>query len=150
MKFSIEPLRPDETDKACAVIKQAFDGYIASDYPPEGIAEFYRFANAEAMKARAAKNIQLAAKTPLGEIAGVIELRDKSHICLLFTAPAMQRQGVARALLAAAIAGGAKPPLSVNSSPFAVPVYRRLGFAETASEQQQNGIRFIPMTMQAR
>ncbi len=34
---------------------------------------------------------------------------------------------------------------TVNSSPYAVEIYRRLGFAPTDHEQITNGIRYTPM-----
>lgn len=35
--------------------------------------------------------------------------------------------------------------MTVNSSPYAVPVYEKLGFHATGSEQTVNGLRFTPM-----
>jgi predicted GNAT family N-acyltransferase len=35
--------------------------------------------------------------------------------------------------------------LTVNSSPYAVPVYAKLGFVPTDREQVQSGIRYTPM-----
>jgi len=35
--------------------------------------------------------------------------------------------------------------MTVNSSLYAVEIYRRLGFVDTNTEQIVNGIRFIPM-----
>ena len=37
--------------------------------------------------------------------------------------------------------------ISVNSSPNAVPVYEKLGFVRQQSEQENNGIRFVPMQL---
>ena len=34
---------------------------------------------------------------------------------------------------------------TVNSSPYAVPVYRKLGFVETDTEQLADGMRYTPM-----
>ena len=34
---------------------------------------------------------------------------------------------------------------TVNSSPFAVPVYHKLGFVDTNTEQLTDGIRYTPM-----
>ena len=39
----------------------------------------------------------------------------------------------------------AMPEFTVNSAPYAVDIYRHLGFAETGPEQTINGIRFTPM-----
>jgi hypothetical protein len=38
--------------------------------------------------------------------------------------------------------------VSVNSSPNAVPIYERLGFASWSPEQTVNGIRFVPMLLE--
>ena len=35
--------------------------------------------------------------------------------------------------------------ITVNSSPYAVPVYRKLGFVETDTEQLADGMRYTPM-----
>ena len=37
--------------------------------------------------------------------------------------------------------------LTVNSSPYAVPVYHKLGFCDVDEEQIVNGIRFTPMEL---
>ena len=37
--------------------------------------------------------------------------------------------------------------MTVNSSPYAVPVYHKLGFKDTGSEQMVNGLRFTPMEL---
>ena len=36
--------------------------------------------------------------------------------------------------------------MTVNSSPYAVKIYRALGFVEVDTEQISDGIRYIPMT----
>ncbi|WP_347567129.1 GNAT family N-acetyltransferase [Alistipes finegoldii] len=36
--------------------------------------------------------------------------------------------------------------ITVNSSPYAVEIYRRLGFTATDAERVTDGIRFTPMT----
>lgn len=37
--------------------------------------------------------------------------------------------------------------ITVNSSPFAVPVYHHLGFTDTDSEKVTNGLRYTPMVI---
>ena len=37
--------------------------------------------------------------------------------------------------------------MTVNSSPYAVPIYHKLGFKDTGSEQVVNGLRFTPMEL---
>jgi len=85
-----------------------------------------------------------------GRLAGVLSMRDVSHIKLLFVREDFHRQGVARALLQAALdelAPLSPPEITVNASPYALPAYRRLGFVETGPQQAKDGLRFTPMRL---
>jgi predicted GNAT family N-acyltransferase len=71
-------------------------------------------------------------------------------VALFFVEAGERGQGIGGALLATAIGDrGAGVPatstISVNSSPWAVPVYERLGFVATGPEIERNGIRAVPM-----
>ena len=53
--------------------------------------------------------------------------------------------------MALAICRREKPDLvaiTVNSSPYAVPIYERLGFRQTKPEQVVDGIRIVPMAVE--
>jgi|GEM_PF-2894443 len=81
-------------------------------------------------------------------LAGVIASRGPSHISLLFVRKEYHRRGIARALLAVAEEScrlSGRSEITVNSSPYAVEVYHRLGFVDTDKEKVMNGIRFTPM-----
>ena len=73
----------------------------------------------------------------------------RSHLCLLFVEKACHRQGIARALFSAlrdhCRTAPDTPRITVNSSPYAVGAYRRLGFRTTGDERTVDGIRFTPM-----
>jgi ribosomal protein S18 acetylase RimI-like enzyme len=83
------------------------------------------------------------------KIVGVLAARDVCHICLLFVDSAYHRKGIARSLLEKMIPyckeNGDCAEITVNSSPYAVEIYQKLGFHNTDKEQLKNGIRFIPM-----
>jgi GNAT superfamily N-acetyltransferase len=86
------------------------------------------------------------------DLAGIIELRDWNHISLLLVDRPYLRQGIARQLLQRSleICRSRQPDLtevSVYSSPYAVPIYTKLGFEPTAAEQIRDGIRFTAMKM---
>ena len=59
------------------------------------------------------------------------------------------RQGIARALFSTlrdhCRTAPDTPRITVNSSPYAVGAYRRLGFRATGDERTVDGIRFTPM-----
>ncbi|WP_211473396.1 GNAT family N-acetyltransferase [Collimonas humicola] len=81
-----------------------------------------------------------------GVLAGFIAIRDRSHVFHLFIAPEFQRQGLAARLWQAALASFPDAAtFTVNSSPSALPVYQRFGFAPTGAPVEMHGIRFVPM-----
>ena len=53
--------------------------------------------------------------------------------------------GIGRRLFETALAACGAGKMTVNSSPYAVPVYHRLGFRDTGAEQVTDGLRFTPM-----
>jgi len=85
------------------------------------------------------------------DIAGVVAVRDHTHLFHLFVAPEYQRRGIGSLLWqharAAALAAGNDGSFTVNSSLFAVPVYERFGFVRTGPMTEAHGIRFVPMRL---
>ena len=83
------------------------------------------------------------------QLAGVIAIRDGSHLFHLFVERAHQRQGLARTLWERALhelgAPESQGAFTVNSSLAAVPVYRALGFLPAGSIRSVHGISFLPM-----
>ena len=71
--------------------------------------------------------------------------REGSHNCLCFVREDFHRQGIGRSLWEHFLAETCAKRITVHSSSYAVGFYHRLGFLDTAEEQQQNGIRFTPM-----
>jgi GNAT superfamily N-acetyltransferase len=80
-------------------------------------------------------------------LAGVAALREGRHLFHLFVSPTFQRLGLARQLWLALKAAAVPPTeeFSVNSTPYAVPVYERFGFVATGPRVEMNGIAFVPM-----
>ena len=85
------------------------------------------------------------------ELAGVIAIREKKHLFHLFVAPKFQRRGIALKLWQeakeAAISSGNVDGFTVNSTPYAVPIYKRFGFSTTGPRIEKNGIAFVPMQL---
>ena len=85
-------------------------------------------------------------------IVGMIAVKDFVHISLLFVDKHYHRQGIARSLFdhIIQICKEKNPSLkmiTVNSSPYAVDVYHKLGFSNVSSEQVVDGIKFTPMEL---
>jgi GNAT superfamily N-acetyltransferase len=88
------------------------------------------------------------------ELAGMIAMRDGSHLFHLFVGRAHQRRGLARLLWQQALREICSPNsegfVTVNSSLSAVPVYEAFGFTPTDSIQRAHGISFLPMRWRLR
>jgi GNAT superfamily N-acetyltransferase len=81
-----------------------------------------------------------------GELAGYIAMRPPTHLFHLFVDARWHRRGVGRALWEAAlVTAGTSSDFTVNSSPYAVPVYEALGFRCDGAAQTRNGVQFQPM-----
>lgn len=141
-------IRFGDEDSVFALVKACFDEYVLSDVTEEGASEFFRAARDMIYEKTSAHFILVAES--MGDILGVIDIRDNSHICLFFVGKEFQGRGVGRRLLERAVTlcfenNPDCRQIDVNSSLYAVPVYKKFGFVQTKTEQFLNGIRFVPM-----
>ena len=146
----ITEIQDDELSEALSLVWNVFLEFEAPEYCEEGIAEFKSYIEPEAIRDKLDKSeLQMWVCKYEGRIVGVIALRSPCHISLLFVDKNYHRQGIARALfehmLGIVKAEGMHKEMTVFSSPYAAGYYRRMGFADTDTEQTVNGIRFIPM-----
>lgn len=149
----IRPIRQGEEASVCEMIRRSFDAYVGCDYSLEGVAEFYKYADPVAMADRLSSDHFVLVAEENREVVGMIELRGNEHIALLFVDPPYLRKGISRLLFEQAmrIVRRDNPSfvkITVNSSRYAVPVYRALGFEASGPEQTISGITFVPMTLE--
>ena len=82
-------------------------------------------------------------------LVGVLAVRDTTHLFHMFVAREHARQGLATRLWMhvrdTARADGEAGPVTVNSSLFALPVYRRFGFVDSGPRVEADGVAFVPM-----
>ena len=80
------------------------------------------------------------------ELVGVIATRNEgNHIGMLFVKKDQHKKGIGRKLFEYILPKSPDEKITVNSSPYAVNIYKKLGFEATATEQVTDGIRFTPM-----
>jgi GNAT superfamily N-acetyltransferase len=139
----------DNIQEALELVWKVFQQFEAPEYCEEGIDEFRDFIQVDSVRQRMLnEEFFLWSCFEDDRIVGVIAVRPPFHISLLFVDPELHRRGIARALFETVLEVCKKDgytEITVNSSPYAVGIYRRLGFAETDTEQTVNGIRFTPM-----
>ncbi len=153
--IDIRTMLPGESQAVCEVVIRTFNEFVAPGYSAEGLSSFYQYVTPEALEKRLFEGhfILVAFDTEAKTIVGAIEVRNHNHISLLFVDKAYHRQRIARQLFGRALNNcyrwspirAMSEGITVNSSPYAVPIYEKLGFKKTGDEQVKNGIRFVPM-----
>jgi ribosomal protein S18 acetylase RimI-like enzyme len=139
-----------ESSGVLQLMWNVFEEFVAYQYSSESVREFQKFFEYSHIK-------QLLDSSEMimwgcfhnDKIVGMIAAKPPNHISLLYVDKEYHRQGIARSLYRKLIeyyAGNDDcSEISVNSSLYAVEAYERLGFVATDTEQQKNGIRFVPM-----
>ena len=131
-----------EIQKALELIWETFLRFEAPDYSEEGIKSFKDFIDDEAM----VNTLEFFGAYEDGMLRGVIATNEnRKHICCFFVKAEFHRQGTGRKLWEYVLENSGHRLFTVNSSPYAVPVYHKLGFADTARERVEDGIRYTPM-----
>jgi len=143
-------MNPGEEQATCGLVKRIFNEFVAPDYEKDGVEEFFKFANPDAMKERKKSGGFVWLAFQANEPVGMLELVLPDHISLFFTA--IQHQGIGIELLVRTISRSReKNPnllkLTVNSSPYAGPIYLKMGFHKTGDITTDHGITYIPMEL---
>jgi ribosomal protein S18 acetylase RimI-like enzyme len=142
----------DDAPAVSDLVLRTFRTFIAPGYRTEGVQAFTGFAQPQTIQDRLKLGALGFVSIVDDCIVGMIEMRNLSHVTLLFVDSAWQRRGISRELLRLGIeiCRQRNPELrevTVNSSPYAVEVYRRLGFVPTNAQQDTNGILYVPMKL---
>ena len=146
-------MQPGEETEVCNLISRVFDELVAPGYSQRGVQEFLNYANPVSLLNRSQVNHFVLVAAAQDKIIGMIEIRNNNHISLLFVDKQFHRRGIGRALWQRALEicrqrEADLSEFSVNSSPYAVPVYEKLGFRQKGFKQIKNGICFIPMRLE--
>lgn len=147
--MTIRELSEKDCKDALELVWTVFSEFEAPEYEPEGIAVFREFIALDSVTGMLSAGTMHMWGSFEGDIlTGVTATRGPGHISMLFVRKEYQRSGIARALFAAVeqyCRNGKQNNITVNSSPYAVEIYHRLGFNDTGSETVTDGIRFTPM-----
>ena len=139
--IEVRPLEPADLPEALALVERVFMAFEAPEYSAQGVETFLSFIR----DASAVSTLTFYGAFEEGRVRGVLATRGSSHIALFFVDAAHQGIGIGRALFSAAWDACRTDGMTVNSSPYAVEIYRRLGFEPVSGEQVRDGIRYTPM-----
>ena len=150
--IEVNRLEPEYALAVSALVRRVFLRFEAPEYAPEGVETFFVFTDPGFMAFSMKSGLLLVGGCFDGQIlTGVVALRERTHVNLLFVEPTRHRRGIGAALMdwAAVQAGEGQDhgyAMTVNSSPYALGFYEKIGFTATGEEEIRDGIRFIPMT----
>ena len=143
-------MKPGEDQDVCNLANYVFNKYVAPDYEQEGVDEFFRFSNPDAMQQRTqSKGFVLVAYQD-DTLVGMIEFFPPNVVAMLFVT--FQHHGIAKELLAKLITKVNEifpdiKKLIVHSSPYAEMIYQKMGFLKTGEATKDKGIIYIPMEL---
>ena len=143
--MKISRLDSSVLSEAKVLIKKVFMQFEAPDYSEEGVAHFMSYLDEELEKELAKNQLQLWGTRVNQQLIGILAIRSAKHVALLFVDEAHHRKGIAKGMYQAMLSELSPKQLTVNSSPYAVPAYERLGFQRNGDEKTVSGIRFQPM-----
>lgn len=140
--YVIRKIKQEEIERTLCLVWEIFQEYESPDYTKEGVQEFYKSIHDENYLSK----LDWYGAFIGEELVGTIATRNKgAHIALFFVDGKYHRQGIGRNLFQTVKSKCCSDKMTVNSSPYAVKVYHKLGFVDTNEEQVVNGLRFTPM-----
>ena len=134
------------------LIKKVYDEFVSIDYSDEGNKFFYDWIEPSRIAERQKNQINLLVALVDSKLIGMIEIRDNKNISLLFVDKEYHGRGIAKRLFHESLKtciqrDSTLDKFYVHASPFSIPIYIKLGFAETDEMQVQFGIKYLPMEM---
>lgn len=148
--FEIRFAYREEWQDIITLVWRTFLEFEAGDYSKEGIRNFNDFITDQTLFKMFCKGeYQVLTAVEGGVIVGIVSVRDASHISLLFVDKKHHGRGIGTALIerlhAYLYEEEGMTRVTVNSSPYAVGFYHKLGFSDLDKEQTADGIRYTPM-----
>ncbi len=149
VRYAVRPAEKDEWEDAMALAWRTFKKFVADDYTDAGVKGFYDFISDNGIyKMFLIGEYRLWVATIDREIVGMISIRSRRHISLLFVDDKHQKMGIGRDLVYAAaeyMSANGESFATVNASPYGVPFYHAIGFVDTREEYVDSGMRITPM-----
>lgn len=140
--MEIRKLHSDEYSAALSLIWETFLHFEAPDYSLEGVQAFKSFIDDPKQIA----SLEFFGALEEGMLLGVLATSgNRKDICCFFVQTNYQRQGIGRKLWEYLLTNSENSLFTVHSSPYAVPIYHKLGFVDTDTERVEDGIRYTPM-----
>lgn len=137
-------------EETMALVWRTFLKFEANDYGMEGVDNFREFITDSMLRRMfLIGEYHMFVATYDEKIIGMISLRDKKHISLLFVDEKYHKQGIGRKLVACigdfVIDEYGEKELTVNASPYGLEFYKKIGFVSKSPLMTTGGIKYTSM-----
>ena len=140
--FTIKVIDEKQQPQAFDLAWRVFNKFEAPGYDEKGVETFYKAIHSHEYTSQ----LKIYGAFYHEEIVGVLATRNSgSHIALFFVEDQYHKMGIGRQLMEEALKDCQTNEMTVNSSPYAVKIYRALGLVEVDTEQIFDAIRYIPI-----
>lgn len=148
--FVVRSAYRDEWDDAMALAWKTFQQFEADVYTEEGVKNFLDFITDTTLyRMFVLGTYQMFVALEGDKLIGMITLRNRTHISLLFVDVEYHMRGVGRALIQQVqdylLSELGESFVTVNSSPYGVGFYHKLGFQDIRPQEEKDGITYTPM-----
>lgn len=152
MNTIIRYIDKTEWEEAMALAWRTFQRFDAIDYTKEGEDSFLNFISDQGLYRMFCNgDYKVFAAYQEGNMIGIISLRKRTHISLLFVDEKYHGKGIGTELVdhvAKFVRDELKLSfLTVNAAPAAVEFYRKIGFEDAGTELINDGIKYTPMVL---
>jgi len=151
LKPGIRVASTDDSESISALVSEQSVKHIIHEFTPDGADHLLASMSPDSIRKYIQSGYFYHVAEMDGRIIGVVGVKDNSHLYHLFVAEKFRRQGVARELwqvsMTSCLSRGNPGEFTVNSSRYALGVYKKLGFVAQSGPQEKNGVVFIPMKL---
>ena len=149
-QVAIRAIYQKEWEEAMQLAWDTFMIYEAPDYSLRGVQSFRDFIKDPGLKKMFLEGAYQAwGAFENGIMVGVVSIRNRGHISLLFVDSDHHHRGIATALLKNLFFYAKNEmdinEITVNAAPFAIDFYHKIGFRDLGKEKVTDGIRYTPM-----
>jgi GNAT superfamily N-acetyltransferase len=144
MNLPLRHATPDDASAISSLVCAGFEQHIAQDWEPQAQRHFFEENQPDKLRSKIADASLCLVCEQGAEILGVIFMPRPTLVQLLFVAPGHLRHGIGRKLWRAArVELEQRHPdvrtVELNSSPYAVSVYKALGFFPISKPYHRKG-----------
>lgn len=142
--IEVKHLLNNKKDEALLFAKRVYIECKDESYSEQGIETFCKFVDNKEIT----KSFKVYGAFEDNVLKGIIATdRRKRHISLFFVDKVSQGKGIGKKLMSIVIDDNENSFITVNSSRYAVPIYKKIGFIKTEEEKEQDGLKFTPMKL---